>query len=525
MIKAKLFQANNFSGGLNTKTYPKGLEAHFSPDCLNVYSNLYKTLEFRRGFSSFSNTLSDTTCYGMFKYSKLSAGSFTKMLVGFWGSNMYKMDEFDGTWDAVTLGVAQYPDLYSATTYSTASTNHFIFGNQNLDTLQIYDGGTTTSSIDVTTLTSARHLIAWKNHLWCGYTKESGTIYPYRLRRTNVNTYGVSATDWTAGVSGYDDVVTTDGDSMSALVGLKANIFIFKKYSIFRVIYLGGTPLVEIKQMSSIGTESPATIKKITLINGDEYLVFLGTDNRFYTFDGYNAPQAISEMVFDDNKKSLYNSSRINKLRRKYAWAENYINKHWYMLFVPHSGSSNNTLCYAIDYYSTPLSIWPFTGMTASAGVVAEDTENNTFLYFADYSGVTHKFESGNSDNTVAISSHYYSPQMPVDQYPKLKKAQQVQAHFEQVGNFDVTFSYRINDNPTFHNTTVNLAGAGDKLGTTFILGTSKLGSQSSLPVTVDIPQVSNAIQFKVAGSTTTPKTKLYSLDLLGVSEGIGKGG
>lgn len=525
MIKSKLFQVNDFSGGLNTKTYEKGLDAQYSPDCLNVHSNLYKSLEFRRGYVSFSNTLADTTCNGMFKYTKLLGGSFTKMLVSFWGKNMYKMDEFDGTWDLVTLGTGTSATLKTATIYSTATANYFLFGDQDMNVMQVYSGGTTTSDISAGTVSGCRYPLAWKNHLWCAYTKESNTIYPYRLRRTNVNTYGTAATDWTAGVAGYDDVITTDGDCVTGLVGLKSNIFIFKKYSIFRVIYLGGTPLVEIKQMSAIGTESPATIKKITLLNGDEYLTFLGTDNRFYTFDGYNAPQSISELIFEDNKHSIYNSSRINKLLRSTAWAENYTEKHWYMLFVPISGGSTNAVCYAIDYYNTPFSIWPFKGLTASAGVVAEDMDNNTFLYFGDYGGVTHKFMSGNSDNGTAIDAYHFTPQMPVDKYPMLKKTQQVQAHFEQVGNVDVTLSYRINDSHTLHNSTLGMEGAGDVLGSTFILGTSKLSSQTSVPHTVDVPQISNCIQFKTASNTATAKTKLYTLDLMGVSEGLALGG
>lgn len=520
MIKAKVFSIEDFSGGLNTRNYAKGLEPNFSPNCANVHSNLYKNLVIRNGYSVFSNTLAQTNSYGIYKYTSLSNGIPSDMLIKFSDSKMWKMDNLGGTWEEVTLASTQTPNLYSATVYSTASTNYFIFANYDLNTMQIYTGGASTTDISTTTITSARYVIAWKGHLWCLYTKENGTIFPYRLRRTNINTYGSVATDWTAGVSGYDDVVTSDGDYGTALVGLKANIYIFKKNSIFRVIYMGGTPLVEIKQMSSIGCASPNTIKKITVMSGEEYLIFLGTDNRVYIFDGYNAPQSVSELVMDNNGITPYSLDKVNKSRRLYACAENYVNKHWYVLFVPHTGSSTNNLGYIIDYYAQPFSIFPITGVNASVCIEAEDSTGNKYVYFDKADGITYKFDSGDSDATVAIDAYYETPKLKTDKLPHLKKVQQLQTYWKPVGNYDITMSYRINDTAGYTDNTVNLAGSGDKLGT-FILGTSKLASQSDIKAINDIPQVMNSIQFKIANNTTNPKTSLYELDLIGEPEGI----
>jgi hypothetical protein len=521
MIKTKLFAIDDFSGGLNTRNYAKGLEPNFTPNCANVHSNLYKNLVIRNGYTVFSNTLGQTNSYGLFKYTYLSSGIVTNMLVKFTDSKMYKMDGLDATWDEVTMATAQTSNLYSATIYSTASMNYLLFSNYDLNTMQIYSGGTTTSNIDQTTLTSSRFVIAWKNHLWCLYTKENGVVYPYRLRRTNINTYGSTATDWTAGVSGYDDVITADGDYGTALIGLKANIYIFKKNSIFRVIYLGGTPLVEIKQMASIGCESPNTIKKITLISGEEYLIFLGTDNRVYIFDGYNAPQSISELAMDNNGLTPYSLDKVNKSRRMYACAENYNKKHWYVIFVPHTGSSTNNLGYIIDYYAQPFSIWPIIGVNALTCVEAEDSTGNRNLYFDKNDGITYTFDLGDSDAGIAINAYYETPKLKTDKLPYLKKAQQIQSFWKPVGNFNTTLAYRINDTTTYTSNTINMAGEGDKLGSTFVLGTSKLSSQVSISTITDIPQILNTIQFKITNNTTEPKTKLYELDLLGEPEGI----
>ena len=521
MIKSKIFALEDFSGGLNTGNYAKGLEPKFSPNCANVHSNLCKNLVFRKGFSVFSNTLGQTNSYGLFKYVYLSAGIPLDMLIKFSDSKMYKMDGIDGTWDEITLATAQTSNIYGTTIYSTASANYFIFGNYNLNVMQIYSGGTTTANINEGTLSSARFVIAWKGHLWCLYTKENGVIYPYRLRRTDVNTYGTAATDWTAGVSGYDDVITSDGDYGTALIGLRANIYVFKKNSIFRVIYLGGTPLVEIKQMSSIGCESPYTIKKITLMSGDEYLIFLGTDNRIYIFDGYNAPQSVSELLMDDNRICSYSLDKVNKSRRLYACGENYTKRHWYVLFVPHTGASTNNLGYIVDYYSNPFSIWPVTGINAMTCVEAEDLTGNKNIYFDKNDRITYKFDDGNSDAGVAINAYYETPKMKTDKLPYIKKIQQIQSYWKPVGNYNTTLSYRVDDTTTYTNNTVTLAGDGDKLGSSFVLGTSKLASSANIPYIHDIPQVVNNIQFKITNNTIEPKTTLYEMDLIGEPEGI----
>jgi len=524
MLRTKIYSLEDFSGGLNTKTSAKGLEPNFSPNCCNVHSNMYKSLVIRNGYTALTSAMAggQLNGYGLFKYTYLSpvTGMPTDMMIKFSDSKMWKMENVDGTWDEVTMVTEQTSNIYSATVYSSYSVNYFIFSNYDMNTIQIYSVDTI-SNINTATITGARYVISWKGHLWCLYTKENSTIFPYRLRRTNVNTYGVAVTDWTAGVSGYDDVITSDGDYGTALIGLKANIYIFKKNSIFRVTYLGGTPLVDIKQMSSIGCNAPNTIKKITVMNGDEFLIFLGTDNRIYVFDGYNAPQSVSEFVLDDNDISPYSLDKINKARTLYACASNYTKKHWYVVFVPHTGSGTNNVGYIVDYYATPFSIWPISGIAAATCLEMEDPTGDKNLYFDGYDGITYQYDIGTSDNTVAINAYYETPKLKTDKFPYLKKIQQSQTYLKQIGNCDVTLSNRIDDITTYTNNTVNLAGDGDKLGSTFILGTSKLASQQSITAVNDIPQVANSIQFKLASNTTTAKTTLYGIDLMGNPEGI----
>jgi hypothetical protein len=446
MIKSSILTLEDFSGGLNTKTGTMQIGINESPNCLNCHSNLFKSLQWRNGSAYLNATpLSDTKGNGTYIYPYWSAGTLKERLIGFWNDKMYGMDSLNGSFYNIPFATVQADDEFDATVYSTATQNFFITSNYQLTPLQVYNGSNI-NNLDSSVLTGARHVIAWKRHLWCTYTRESGVDYPYRLRRTDIGTYGSAAADWTGGVSGYDEVVTDDGDYTTAFAVLRGFLYLFKRYSIFRVSYLGGSPLVEIRQISSIGTEASKSITNITLLNGDEILTFLGTDNRIYIFNGYNAPQPISELISEDNGISNYSLPKINKDRHRYAVGIDFDKRHWYLLFTTFGNSATtNNGGYIIDYYTTPFSIYPFDGWNASGAVIATDSNGNRNAYFQGYDGCMRQADTGTSDCGATINSYYETSKMKVDKVPALKKTQQAQPLFKTIGDYNVSFGYRTN--------------------------------------------------------------------------------
>ena len=525
MIKTPIFPIEDFAGGLNTATGSKGIAVNQSPNCLNVHSNLYKTLETRQGCLEVnSSAVAQTTGNGSFVYPYWLNGTLHEKLLCFWGAKLYGMDSLSGTFSEITLATAQTSDTFSGTIYSNTTTNFFIFTNQHMDTPQVYCASssyddTATTNLNTSVMDSCKFVISWKRHLFCLYTKESGVEYPYRIRRTNVGTYGSAATDWTAGVAGYDDVITSDGDYITGVRGLRNYLYIFKRNSIFRVAYLGGSPLIELKQMSSVGTDAPQTIKNITLLNGDELIIFLGTDNKLYLFDGYNNPQSISELVNEDNGMSSYSLKKMNKNMRPYSCACDYPRRHWYVIGMPF-GSSTNNAGYIIDYYSTPFSIYPIKGWNMSSMVAMEDGFGVKNLYYQAYDGKLYQADTGNSDNGTAIEAYWESPKYKTDKYPMLKKAQQAQLITKSVGDYEFNFRYRSDDNISYSSATINQKGvANSRLGS-FILGTSTLGCSEDTVFVKDIPQLFNFIQFKIDDTSSNPRINLMRIDLLGTSPG-----
>ena len=526
MIKSSIFTLDNFSGGLNTKTGTMQIGLNESPNCLNCHSNLFKSLQWRNG-SAYLNplALTDSTGRGAIVYPHWSGGVLTEELIGYWNDKMYRMMNLDGSFTGIPFATAQADDTFDSTIYSTSTQNYLISGNYQLTPLQVYDG-ISNADLDQSVLTGARHVVAWRSHLWSTYTKEGGVEYPYRLRRTDIRTYGSAAADWTGGVAGYDDVVTNDGDYTTGFAILRGFMYLFKRRSIFRVSYLGGSPLVEIRQVASIGTESNKTISNITLLSGDEILTFLGSDNRIYVFNGYNAPQPISELIGEDNGISNYSLPKVNKDQHRYAVGIDYDRRHWYVLFTTFGNAmTTNNGGYIIDYYTTPFSIFPFDGWNASGALMVKDSTGTRNLYFQGYDGRMRQADTGTSDCGTAINSYFETSKMKVDKEPILKKTQQAQPLFKSIGDYDVTFGYRTNFNAGYVDTDINLAGSGFTLGssTLGVLGSSTLGGTEGKIGVVDIPKLFNFLQFRLKSLSDEPRMNMYTIDLLATGEGIAK--
>lgn len=524
MIKSAVFTLEDFSGGLNTRAGTMQLEPNQSPNCLNVHSNLFKSLQVRRGSVAITPTaVSELTGRGLYVYPFWSSNVLNEYIMAFFGDKLYKITDLAGTITNVAHATAQTDSQFSATVYSTATQNFFIYTNQGLNRLQSYNGITdAVSNLNDSVLTASKYVVAWKRHLWCLYTKESGVEHQFRLRRTDIGTYGSNATDWTDGVSGYDDIVTEDGDFGTAFGILRGFLYVFKRNSIFRVSYLGGSPLVEIRQISSIGTEAFQSISNITLLNGDEILSFLGTDNRIYIFNGYNAPQPISELISEDNGISQFSLPKVNKDVSHRAVGANFDRRHWYVVFLPFGTSMENNGGYIIDYYTQPFSIFPFDGWKGSGATIFTDADGERNLYFQGYDGKTKQAYIGDSDEGAAINSYYETSRIKVDKSAIMKKTQQAQLLYRAIGNYDYSFGYRHNYNTSYKNTNINQQGSGFVLGTS-VLGTGLLGGSDSRIDVVDIPRLFNFIQFLLMDNSTNPKMNLYQIELLADAEGLGK--
>lgn len=176
------------------------------------------------------------------------------------------------------------------------------------DPIQKWDGGGGTFS-DLggwsASPITARTLANFKSRLVAGFTAETGTNCPWRVRWSIAgNPEDISGTG-----SGFVDIAETP-DWVVALVPLKGKLYIFKEKSIWELVYVGGTTVFTPElRVEGVGTYSPHSIASL----GEE-VVFYGNDN-IYIYDGLNLTPVgknIYPLLYDTEKR-IVSSAKANR--------------------------------------------------------------------------------------------------------------------------------------------------------------------------------------------------------------------
>ena len=68
MITASILKGDDFSGGLVTKSSELNLQPNQSPDCLNVHSDIFKSLSKRLGYAKLNSVSQAAACNGIYNY-------------------------------------------------------------------------------------------------------------------------------------------------------------------------------------------------------------------------------------------------------------------------------------------------------------------------------------------------------------------------------------------------------------------------------------------------------------------------
>jgi len=496
----------DFSGGLNTKAGPLNIADNETPCCINVHTNIFKTLKKRRGFVPLNNTpLSQLNGNGLYDF---AVSSTLRKLVGCFGTSIYKMDNLDGEWDLLKTGMSD--SIYQFDNFVDSSGNsHLIICNWAKDQPQIWDGSSSTTSAIPNAPAGTAPKVYQNRVFILGYL--SSRIYVSDAGSyTSYNTY-------------YDEP-TPDGDYFVGWGELKGILYAFKRYSIFRLSYTGSSPLYTRKKVANIGTIAPRSICNITVPDRGEVLAFLGPDARIYIFDGSDA-YPISTKIEEDNGIAPVSLGTIDKDINilKYAWALNYEPYYWYILCLANRNSSKNNVWIIWDYASN--SFWAFSNMYNLSGTLVVDNLGQKRIYTANYDGTAYLQDYGNSDNGENIESYWLSKRFDIQQYPVLKKGSEVWVTVKTIGNFPLNFYYRKNWESTW-TSTENITQYTDEslLGSTFILGQSKLGGKEALTKVFNLPKLANLLQFKVSDNSKSPAWNLLRIDVpveyLAVSKG-----
>jgi len=468
------FNIVGFRGGLVTNASDTELELAQSPSLLNCIEGLNGRL----GFSTLNaSAIATGSSNGIWDFGK---DANTRYLIAVWGNNLFKMDYGagtpDGTWDDITEPMVE-DDIWEFDNFS----GNAIMCSWSQGAMLTWDGITATAG-SVSGAPSGAHLAVWENMVLVGNINGK----PDRVQRSALGSH----TDWSGVGSGWTDIRTTSDHGVRALRALMGRMYIFKKKSIHRMTYLGGSPIVQVKEVvSGTGTIASRTVQYVDDPKRGPLLVFLTSSNKLMGFTGYQMVDIGDKIGTDLNGYStLALDGLAAETYSKYSHAIVDATNGWYILFCVKSGDTKPAYAIVWDYIED--SIWLWDNMNFRASTIADLTTGpQPYTQGGSYSST---FLSGTHDNGSAINVVYYTGRYGWGSDNILKKGRHVELIYKDTSGDTFDFHYRM-DMDTSTSSAIACASA-DKIKT------------------IDIPEQCNMIQYVIRDNSASAKLRMHKL-------------
>jgi len=423
MLKKPILQQNDFVGGLVTKGPELSLQLNQTPDCLNVYSDIFKKLMRRNGYNKLNSISASATGGGIYNYVRTEGEQY---MISLFDGALKKMDIVNNTWDGILDPVSANANgtaLSDSIMHNVSFNGDCIIFTESRDVPQKYDPNDNSGQYTDLhyggsgTAPSTKIPFVWHNRVWALNTSSN----PDRFYRSADSDH----TSWDS--LDYDEIVTSGDVGLTGVGSLRGRMYIFKKWSIHRITYLGGSPLLDIRPTkSSIGTLSHRSIVNIEIPGKGEVLLFLGSDLQIYIFDGYNATP-ISENISTSNSISNYcligdgSTYGLNYNQLSKVHSVNYSRKHWCIMFFCLGDDTTPQDAFVYNYYTGAF--WPFHfGHSFVDSCISDNGtgQNKTYIIGDNYIWL---FDDGNDDDGIAIEGYWVSSKLDIGvevQYVKI---------------------------------------------------------------------------------------------------------
>ena len=425
------------------------------------------------------------------------------------------MDEF-----RISKGIARWTAnftpptaAYSATALAITSSRYWTFsdwqsGRALINTdigLYTYTGSGNASAVSAAPI--GKFLVIWKNY---------ALVFGIRGSANNGQWSALSDyTTWPAANTFSNAFNTNDGDSITGVRILKGKLYVFKRYSIHRISYLGSNPTFQVDPILGIGTPSHYSIKEVDM--GGELgtvLIFLTTDKKLAIFDGYNV-QVLSDVLAEESNDlfAAADDQPLSFADMNLVYADLFhavvkSDTHEYILYCVLGSDTAINYAFVLDYKTG--GIYPYDGQIFASSVFAMSTNKAKLLYTAGYSGYLWQMESGNSDDGSAINAYFVSGKIKPVVASLTTKMLQLAIHLKEitsVSTLNLAFQFRIDWNVSW-NTAENINyDHNDELA----FGKTGL---------FDIGTVENMLQIKIKNNSTNPAPTIYGCDLYGIPLG-----
>ncbi len=351
-----------------------------------------------------------------------------------------------------------------------------------------------------------KFMTIWRNFVFIAGIRG----YPNTVRYSDVSTYAT----WTAGNTLNFD--TNDGDVITGIRILKGKLFIFKRYSVHRISYLGSNPTFQVDPILGIGSPSHYCIKEVDM--GGELgtvLVFLTTDKKLAIFDGYNV-QVLSDVLTEESN-DLFAATDDQPLsfadmNLKYVDLFHAVVKqdtYEYILYCVLGSDTSVKYAFALDYRTG--GIYPYDNQIFASCCYAISTNKIKLLYCAGYTGYMWQTESGNSDDNSAINAYWVSGKIKPALVSLATKALQLGLNLKEItssSTLNLALQYRIDWNVSWTTAENHSFNHNDELA----FGKTSLS---------DVGTVENMLQLKISNNSTDPAPTIYGIDLYGVQLGL----
>lgn len=453
-IPWRAFEFFNLSGGLNDGFDPTSIADNEASDLQNVVFTTGGAIKKRQGFANINSSAEPSSSGVTTGGTMYRQSSGTRMLMRLvndsTGDKIEKMDYGagtagpDGTWD----------DITGATAISVGNDNQGDFA-QAFDTLVIEDGVNTTAPFKYTgtgnaaalggSPPSATMVEYHRNHLWSAGDSSNRS----RVSFSNICTTASSCIE-TYTATDLFELDTNDGQVVTGLRSGLDCLYVWKTNSIFRICGTSRDNFTQEQMVTDIGTLSNSSIAVIN--NQFLFKTHLGD---YAIYDGGINVKIISTKI--EGTLGALNMNRIDAVRAT-AFDDGTGDQDYYACET-NSGASTHNL---VLVYDTFHEAWTkFSGINCNALWSYEVGTFQTAIAFGNYSGFVSRYPSTNADAGSAINAYWQSGQWRVPEIPARKVFRVSQLYVEQSGNYNLTFTHRLDFEGTGTSTNVNLAGSG----------------------------------------------------------------
>lgn len=448
-------------------------------------------------------TLSTLAINGIYEFIDESGTRETLVVAG---TGLYKVDASTGYYTAISLGTAFTAGAkpHFATFQETSGgTAIVIITTESSDTPQRYNG-TTAADLGGTPPTG-QFVEIYNERCWI---LDGAFLYFSGLGDPEDDDAGSGSWDQTNSVFAIDYFRFGLG---KGLISVNDLLLIFAEKAIYRLQGWG----VGSFQMEEVSTRNgcvaPNSIVKGPFGDQRREGVFFRDRDGWYWTDGtpgnvIRVSEKILTTIDEDLVASEVNNivSFLDKRRSLVGWG------------VTESGEENDT-CYALDYINGArpqgdgffLEGWfPYDYPLRSAGQIVVASKER--VLFGDHSGNLFLMDDGDNFDNADISGYRTTSWINGGEIMFDKIWRYMRLYLKATGDFNVNISWGINYQDNFTNQkSVNLAAGADLLGSSFVLGSSALGSVGLIYVDIPIDIQSHSIRFKFG---TDEKAKPFTI-------------